>query len=144
VDRRTLLGGGNPCAGSQANVPGDQPRGPRHDDGLPLRLVFHWRGTRHGRWPRGRGSAVRHQRHPPVRTRRIILLRGGRTRFARTLSSWTDRTSAGLRYSTFFLYWFGLLLYHCAYFVIKYRIGLLFVRVVRWPSLTSFPVALGF
>jgi hypothetical protein len=42
VDRRTLLGGGaaTPRASAQADVPGDQPRGPRHDDELPLRRVF--------------------------------------------------------------------------------------------------------
>ena len=35
--------------------------------GSPLgKVFFHRRGTRRGSWRHGRGSAVRHQRHPPV------------------------------------------------------------------------------
>jgi hypothetical protein len=38
---------------------------PSKEDGLPLRKVFHRRGTQRGSWQHGRGPAVCHQRHPP-------------------------------------------------------------------------------
>ena len=54
--------------------------------GSPLgKVFFHRRGTRRGSWRHGRGSAVRHQRHPPSFAWSGFKLWRGETRFARVL-----------------------------------------------------------